>query len=140
MANIKTHTETVGDISYSCKTFPASEGLVLLPKIVSLIGDKVANLVFGVGEEGIASIMEDSAVMTTIMVRISERAEENNGLLVVKDLLKYTTYKEILKDPNGSTHEMERSAYDEFDDHFAAKYMHLLQVAFWVGRASFGNP
>lgn len=141
MGAIKEHKETIDGIDYTCRTFPASEGLVILPKLVSLLGDKVANLVFAVGEDGIESLMGDTKVMTQIMINIAERAEENDGLLVLRDLMKYTTYKEKIKDPlTKQVQELDRSAYDKFDDHFAAKYMHLLNVSMWVGRASFGNP
>lgn len=140
MGIIKEHKTTINGTAYKCKTFPASEGLVILPKIISLVGDKVTNLMFGVGDEGIESLMEDKKVMMQIMVNIAERAEQNDGLLVLRDLMKYTTFTETFTDPaTKEVNGLDRSVYDKFDEHFAADYMNLMNVAMWVGRASFAN-
>lgn len=146
MATVKEHEQEIDGKLYRCKTFPASEGLVILPKIVSLLGDKVANLVFAAGEEGAQKLMDDRKIMTTVMVNIAERAEENDGLLVLRDLMRYTVYvrkhqeKPSQENPKPAVVEIPEKVADNFDTHFAADYMHLLRVAMWVGRASFGNP
>lgn len=146
MSTIKEHETEIDGKKYKCKTFPTSEGLVILPKIISLLGEKIANLVFAAGEEGMASLMEDQKTMAAIMVNIAERAEENDGLLVLRDLMKYTTYMRRHQEPkskdnpNPAVVEISESVYNNFDTHFAGNYMHLLNVGMWVGRASFGNP
>ena len=46
MSVVTKHETVIDGKSYSCETFPASEGLVVLPKLVSLLGEKVVDLVF----------------------------------------------------------------------------------------------
>lgn len=146
MATIKEHEAEIDGKLYRCKTFPASEGLVILPKLISLMGDKIANLVFAAGDEGIETLMADSKTMAAILVNIAERAEENDGLLVLRDLMKYTTFirrhrePKTPNDPNPKMVELPVPLTQSFDLHFAGEYLHLLNVAMWVGRASFGNP
>lgn len=140
MGNIREHRQEIDGKLYVCKTFPASEGLIILPRLISLLGENVANLVFGIGEEEIDALMADPKLTTTIFVRIAERAEQNDGLLVLRDLMKYTTHMRRHQEPGQKVVEVPEPVYDMFDDHFAGNYMHLLNVAMWVGRASFGNP
>lgn len=141
MGTVKEHVQRIDGKLYKCKTFPASDGLRLLPRIISLLGEEVANLVFSVDDDGMSVLMGDGKVRAAIMVKIAERAEENDGLLVLRDLMKYTTFvREHEEKGAPAPVEVPTPLLDIFDEHFAGDYLHLLNVAMWVGRASFGNP
>lgn len=133
---LKTHTQEIDGLVYETKTFPATEGLVLLPRLIALLGEQVFNLVFATNEEQMGGLMADPTVMGAIMVRIAERAAENDGLLVCKDLLKYTTCDKV-QIGDGV---FPSSVHTHFDNHFAGNYGHLLKVCAWVARATFVNP
>lgn len=136
MGVIATHTNTIDDKSYSCKTFPATEGLIILPKLITLLGEEVTNLVFGTDDDQLQELMGNPKVLGAMLVKISERVSEVDGLLVLKELLRYTTCEQV----KVGEAEISASVYDRFDTHFAGDYMHLLQVVQWVARASFANP
>lgn len=136
MGVITTHTTDIDGKPYSCKTFPASEGLVLLPKLISLLGEDVANLVFATSDDQLEGLMENRKVLSAMMVKIAEKASEDDGLLNLKELLKYTTCEKI----KVGDAEISDSVYERFDTHFAGDYLHLFKVIGWVARASFANP
>ena len=136
MGTIKEHLTTIDNKEYSCKTFPATEGLVLLPKLIALMGDKVANLIFYTDDEQQKELVENPKTGIAIMVQISERAAENDGLLIIKEVLKYTRCKQC----RVGDAEVEASVYETFDHHFAGAYGHLFKVFSWVARVSFENP
>ena len=136
MGVIKKHETIIDEKPYSCETFPATEGLIILPKLISLLGEDVANLIFTVDDEQIGGLLENPKVLAAMMVKISERAAENNGLLVLKDLLKYTRCSAV----RVGDATLEASVWERFDSHFAGDYLHLFKVVSWVARASFGNP
>jgi len=136
MGVVKTHTTVIDGKSYSCQTFPATEGLIILPKLLAMLGEEVANLVFATNDEQLDGLMDSPKVLAAMMVKISEKAAENDGLLVLKDLLKYTSCEQV----KVGDAEIPQSVYDRFDSHFAGEYLHLFKVVGWVARASFGNP
>lgn len=140
MGAIKEHKFEIDGHRYKCRTFPASEGLVILPQIIALLGEEVANLIFGTGEEALAELLKNPKVYTAILIKISERAKEDDGFLVLKDLMRYTTYLRKHVEENGKEIVHEENVQDIFDTHFAADYLHLLNVAAEVARASFGGP
>jgi hypothetical protein len=132
------HTTVIGGHEYVCETFPASEGLVLLPKLLALLGDDVAKLVFSTSEEQQAQIFGSADLLAGILVRVSERAAENNGLLLVRDCFartKCTTGK-----VGDAVVEIDLGDVRRFDSHFAGKYGHLFEVFAWIVRLSFGSP
>jgi len=136
MGTIKTHESVIDDKTYFCKTFPASEGLILLPKMLSLLGEEVANLIFGLEDADLDGLLEDAKIVTQMIIRISERAAETDGLLVLRDLMRYTECDKV----KVGDAEVRASVHERFDSHFAGDYGHLIRVAVWVGRASFANP
>jgi hypothetical protein len=136
MGVIKEHTTVIDGKTYTCKTFPATEGLVILPKLISVLGEAVTNLVFGVDDAELAEAMSNPKIIGAMLVKISERVSENDGLLVLKELLAYTSCDQV----KVGDAEINQSVYDRFDSHFAGDYMHLINVVSWVARASFGNP
>ena len=136
MGVVKTHEQVIDGKTYSCKTFPASEGLILLPKMLALLGEEVANLVFGLEDTDLETLMDDRKVVSAMLVRISERAAENDGLLILRDLMRYTECDKV----RVGDADVRASVHERFDEHFAGEYGHLIRVAVWVGRASFANP
>lgn len=135
---LKTHTEVIDDLTYTTTTLPATQGLIILPKLVSLVGENGMTLLMATSEEGQASLMANKEVTAALMAGIAERAEENNGLLVLKELLQTTVCEKGIE--IGSNKITGNVGGEHFDDHFAGRYMHLIRVAIWVGRASFGQP
>ena len=136
MGVIKEHTTVIDDKTYTCKTFPATEGLVILPKLIALLGQEVANLVFVTDDKQLDGLMEDPTVLGGVMVRISEKAIENDGLLQIKELLRYTACDKV----QVGDAEIAASVYERFDTHFAGDYSHLFRVVTWVARMSFAAP
>lgn len=141
MGAIKEHAEEIDGKLYRCKTFTASEGLVLFPRLVALLGEEMVNLVLATGDRQLADLLGDRKVVAAMMVKISERAAEDDGLLVLREVLKHTVYVRRHQEPGAKAPvEVPESVYKTFDEHFAGDYMHLLNVCIWVGRASFGAP
>ena len=136
MGVIKEHTTVIDDKTYTCKTFPATEGLIILPKLISLLGEEIANLVFATDNKQLEELMNSPDVLIAMVVRISEKVAENDGLLYLKDLLKYTTCEQI----KVGDAEIPGSVYERFDTHFAGEYLHMFKVVSWVARASFASP
>ena len=138
MSIVADHRTVIGGREYVAKTFTASEGLVLLPRLLALLGDDVARLVFAVGDEDQAKIFADPQLLAGILVRVSERAAENDGLLLVRDCFRHTTCT------NSKIGELEASVdlgkIHFFDQHFAGQYAHLFEVFAWIVRLSFGGP
>ena len=129
------HCEVIDGILYKTKTLPATEGLILLPKLIQLMGEEGIQLFLATTEEQKDSLMGDAEVVGALVSHIASNAAENDGLLVVKRLLQRTTCDKIKIGDNF----IEGKVTDHFDDHFAGKYLHLLNVCIWVGRASFGG-
>ena len=136
MGVIKEHSTVIDDKTYTCTTFPAGEGLVILPQLIALLGEEVANHDFATNDKQLDGLMDDPKVLGAMMVRISEKAAENDGLLYLKELLKYTACDQV----QIGDAQIQASVYERFDDHFAGKYMHLFHVVTWVARMSFASP
>ena len=134
MGTIKTHTTTIDGIQYTTKTFPAAEGLQLLPRLISLLGEQVLSL-FIAGRHDIEHLAETPEVLAAMLARIADNAKDG-GLLVFRDLLRYT---EADKVSIGDT-QVPGSVFEHFDEHFAGRYGHLLKVCLWVARVSFSEP
>lgn len=133
---LKQHAEKIDGITYTTTTLPATDGLRIMPKLVDLLGETGMALLLATSDEEKESLMENAEITAALMSSIAERAAENDGLLVIKDLLASTKCDKIQIGDNF----IEGSVAENFDDHFAGRYMHLIRVAIWVGRASFGEP
>lgn len=140
MGAVKEHNTTLGGRRYRCKTFPASEGLLLLPRLISLAGEKVLRLFMESGDEGASALSQDPKVRSAVLVHVCERAEANDGLLVLRDLLRHTVWIREHKEPGGKPVHVDELIPTIFDEHFAGDYGHLLEVCVWVARVSFGGP
>jgi hypothetical protein len=138
MGVVAQHETVIDGFAYSCRTFTASEGLVLLPKLIAMLGDDVAKLIFATSEAQQAKIFSDPGLLAGVLVQVSTRAAENDGLLIVRDCFKHA------KCSNSKIGEAEAEVdlgkIHFFDQHFAGRYAHLLAVFSWIVRASFGSP
>jgi len=138
MSLVKTHTTEIGGVTYTTETLPASQGIVIFPKLLALLGERLAALLFATqgDPEAIQGLLANPKVMGQVLVSITERAAETDGLLVLKEMLTTTTADKVRV---GDT-EVPASVYDYFDAHFQHRYVDLFQVAFWVCRINFIPP
>lgn len=138
MGVIQEHRTEIDGRQYSTTTFPALEGLVLMPKILSLMSPSLAGLLFVTNEEQRKKLAENRDVLVASALEIASKAAENDGLTVIRDLLKYTRcLNGTVGDAKGT---IEYSCFEKFNEHFAGDYIHLFKVGWWVGRVSFTNP
>jgi hypothetical protein len=132
---------------------PATEALVLLPKIVTLLGRDIATLLLQTASTPapadpdapadapavsmLAKLLSDPEVTVSMFCTVCTNAVEvGNGMLLLREILRRTTCKQV-RVSNGV---MELSVYDAFDEHFAGELSHLLRVAIHAARASFTKP
>lgn len=135
MSTLKKHTEVIDGATYITTMLPATDGLKIMPKLIALLGQTGMELLLATSDDDKEKLMADPAVKAALMSSIAERAAEDEGLMVIKDLMKSTTCDKIKVGDNFVTD----SVYENFDDHFAGRYMHLINVAMWVGRVSFAG-
>ena len=139
------HTKIIEGVSYTTTTLPATRGLLILPRLIALFGEPILKLIFttsqelGEGDdagEAMGELLQDPKVMATILHGMAANAAEDNGLLVIKDLMMST---EADKARMGEA-EVQGNVHQHFDTHFAARYTHLAQVAMWVASCNFIGP
>jgi hypothetical protein len=133
---IKEYTEVIGGKTYRTKTLPATEGLLLLPRILSLLGEKVANVLLVSGDENQALLLDNPKVIAGVLMQIAERAAESGGLLAIKDTLRHTECDDV----KVGDAVVKANVHERFDTHFAGDYRHLLEVFWWVARRNFIDP
>lgn len=133
---LKKFTEVIDDISYTTTMLPATQGIIIMPKLIDLLGETAMTLLIATSEQQKDVLLNDDETKAALISSIAERAAEDNGLLIVKELLKHTTCDKIQIGDNFVT----GNVHENFDDHFAGRYMHLVNVALWVGRVSFAGP
>ncbi len=137
MSVVSDKTTIIDGKTYTTKTLPASEGLRLMPKIITLFGEKILALFVSTDEKQAEGLLKNPKVVAAMLVEMAEKAgESEDGWLVMKDLMKYTTCDKV----QVGAVEGEGSVFKHFDDHFAGDYQHLLQVAMWVTHAGFTKP
>ena len=137
MGVVSDKTTVIDGKTYTTKTFPAAEGLRLLPRIINLFGERILALFFKVDEDSAEQLLENPKVLAGMLVEMSQQAEDSEaGWLVLKDILKYTTCEQCQVGAvagHGSVH-------THFDTHFAGDYAHLLKVCFWAAQEGFSKP
>ncbi len=136
MGTTTEHTHVIDGVEYTTKTLAASDGLRILPKIVALLGDAMTGLFFATDEKDRDQLLRDPKVLGAMITEISRSAAEDDGLLVLKDLLKTTTSNLV----RIGDAEVPGSVHTHFDHHFAGRYRHLVEVCMWVGRVNFTGP
>lgn len=136
MGTIKTHTKTIDGLAYTTRTLPATQGLVILPKIIALCGEALAGLFIATDDQARRELLQDPAVVGRVIGTIAERAADSDGLLVLRDLLASTECDKI----QIGEAEVPGSVAEHFDSHFAGRYQHLVSVALWVAQCNFIAP
>lgn len=136
MSGLPTTSFSVDGRDYATTLLPAREALVLLPKLGALIGRDLVSLMLATKDLDSASLLEDPETLGAIISTVAENAAKGNGLLLLHELMRHTTCKQIQL----ANSVVEASVYDAFDTHFAGEYMHLINVAIQVARASFIKP
>lgn len=121
---------------YTTTLLPALEGLVIMPKIIVLFGREITSLILVTPEPKLRELLGDMEVLGGFLHTISKNAADNNGLLLLHEILRYTTCKQIQL----ANSVVEASVYDNFSTHFAGEYMDLFTVAILAARASFTKP
>jgi hypothetical protein len=133
---MSTHQTVIDGIGYTTQTLPATKGLVILPKLLALFGEPVLKLFFVADEDQRAELLEDPATVAAILHEVARSAAEDNGLLVVKDLMVSTSSDKCRLSEDAAA-DIEGSVHTHFDTHFQGRYGHLVQVAMWVASSNF---
>ena len=133
---IKTYTEVIDGKQYTTKTLPASEGLALMPILINMLGEQVANLILATNDEQQKELLKDPKIVSKALMAVAKQAAQEGGMMAFKDLLRHTQCDAIRV---GDT-TIEGSVFDRFDSHFAGEYKHLFSVAWFVIRKNFIDP
>lgn len=133
---MQTQTKVIDGISYTTTMLPARQGLAILPKLIALFGEPVLKLMFAADADQRAELIRDPKVMASILHSMAASASDGDGLLVIQDLFNAT---EADKVRIGDT-TVSGNVAVHFDDHFAGKYGHLMNVALWVASVNFLGP
>ncbi len=150
MSLVREHSKAIGGILYETRTLPATEALSVMSKCIATFGGALVELFVGQARDNVdpaegedAGLSLTPELMVGAMAHVSGKLadiEAKTGktpLLVVKDLLKYTTCANLNMD---GTEHVGGNVADNFDDHFAGNLMHLAEVAIWVGTVNFTAP
>jgi hypothetical protein len=121
---------------YKTHLMPASESLVVLPKLIVLLGKNNTALLLATPGDKLGKLLEEPEVLAAIFHTISTNAADNNGLLVMREIMRRTTVKVTL----ASGTAVDASLYEQFDTHFAGRLMEMFEVFIAVARASFTAP
>lgn len=132
---LTTHTEVIDGITYSMTSLPATEALVIMPRLVKLLGEDGLTFFLASADKDAQGLIEESRMMSALLSEVASNAAEDDGLLVVKRLLHTTSCDRIKIGDNFVT----GNVAEHFDEHFAGGYMHLLNVVIWATRCSFGG-
>lgn len=137
-AVVAEHETTIAGIQYKMKELPASEGLVIMPKLISLFGQPILKMLLSTSDAEQEEMFENKAVLAGIITQVSERAvAAEAGLLILRDLMVGVTADKVRISPDAT---VEGSVREHFDTHFARRYMHLVEVAMWVAKVNFIEP
>lgn len=136
MAVVAEHRTTIDGVTYTTRTFPATEGLDLIQRLVRLLGPDAMRLVLELEDHEAGAVLGEAAVVAAMVSGAASRAEPGEFASMAKAVLKYThadqvTIGDAVVAGSVATH---------FDTHFAARYQHLMEVCIWAARASFGTP
>ena len=133
---MKTHHTTIDGVTYSAKTLPATQGLIVMPKLLAIFGEVLLKIVFAVDDDERDELIRDPATIAAFLGRMALNAAETNGLLVVKELFEGV---EADKVKVGEV-DVPGPVLAHFDNHFSARYGHLFQVAAWLAVLNFLGP
>lgn len=143
MATIKEHHTTIDGVTYTATTLPATQALVILPRLVALFGDGIVSLFMATGEDGMAELLENPQVLARVITEVATTAADpegifkGKGLLVLKEILPGVTADKVRI---GGDVEVKGPVLEHFDDHFVMRLPHLVRVCVWVARLNFFAP
>jgi len=134
---IKEHSTVISGTTYITKTFSPTEGLVLLPNLISLIGQDILKLLVGTSDEERKELFKSPDVISGMVAGIAANAAQSeDGFLVLKRLLKHVSSDKV----RIGEATVSGSVYEHFDTHFHGRLLHLLEVAIWVATVCFIDP
>lgn len=122
-------------VTYTTKLLPASKGLVIVPKLLSLFGEALTAL-FMTGDGAVPELLKNPKIVASIVARLAERAAETNGLRVLQDLMVGVQADKV----RIGEAEVPGSVEEHFDTHFAGRFGHMVEVALWVAQENFLEP
>jgi hypothetical protein len=109
----------IDGLTYDSTKLPASVGLEILPKVVSLMGSvSTKSLMLGHLEE---------VDPQELLLRVAFQAMQIGLAPLLKDLLASTNVSSLA---NTGAH---GNCGKAFDSHFSGEYLHLMKVAYFVG-------
>lgn len=138
MGIVQNHTTTIDGITYTTRTFPASEGLVLIGQIVTVLGQRALDLLMAHNDKSTSEILADPKILGALAITAAQGSEKLPGGLpgFCRDLLKYTEADRVqIGEAQGKG-----NLVTHFDTHFAGRYKHLMDVCIFVMRVGFANP
>ena len=91
MTGLKEHSSTIDGITYKTTVLPATDGLKIMPKLVSLLGETGMSLLMATTEEDKEKLMQRPEIVSALISTIAERAADDDGLLVLRELMRYTS-------------------------------------------------
>ncbi len=140
MGIVREHTKVIDEVTYTTRTFPASEGLVIYPKLLALFGEEGIAFFLemasgGIGGEDVAEQIFDEAPKVAKMVASIATNGGAGGFLIIKSLFTNTKADKLVLGDTVAPGSVDQ----HFDEHFSANYAHLAKVAFWVAKVNFGK-
>ena len=143
MAVVAEKRTEIDGVAYTTKVFPATQGLDLLQWLIKVFGAPVLELVLRLEDDDLAAMLEALGngdlgndvlkAMATVLVDVTKHAEPGEISSLCKATLEHTKFVPAEGQEPASAH-----LY--FDEHFAGRYMHLVEVFIWVVRVSFAKP
>ena len=146
MATIKEHHTTIDGVTYTATTLPATQALVILPRLVALFGDGIVSLFMATGEDGMAELLENPQVLARVITEVATTAADpegifkGKGLLVLKEILPGVTADKVRIGGDEEGVEVLGPVLPHFDEHFLRRLPHLVKVCVWVARLNFFDP
>lgn len=158
MSTIKEVHKTIDGVTYTATTLPATKGLVLFPRLVSLFGDGIVSLVVAsdelpddedtdsgdVFQRIIAKLVvaaQSPSTLAMVLARVANTAADpegifkGQGLLVLKQMLDGVTADKVRI--GGDAETSGTNVLEFFDTHFQGRLKHLLAVCVWIGQINF---
>ena len=137
MSVVREHTQEIDGITYTCRTFPASEAVKILPRLIALFGARVVQIAMQAGPDQLEHYMAQPEILAAIVTEAAKAgAEDPEGWIVLKDLMANVTADKI----RIGTSEVPGSASTHCDVHLPGRLMRLVKVAVWVATKSFSVP
>jgi hypothetical protein len=113
----KTVQHKIDGLCYTSTKFAASTGLEIWPRITALLGAAFTRSI-ATGDMG--------GVTADVFVRVADRAMTDGLVPLVRDLMQRLKVDVLDGDTGGG------DVLDQFDEHFAGEYGHLLRVCAFV--------